>query len=203
MKHIGLFGGTFNPIHYGHIRAIQELYHHTPVDSIICIPSKIPPHKQSAILCPAHHRLAMIQHALKQESAITCSDIEIQRPAPSYTIDTIRYFRSYYPPSTNLLFYTGADSLQHLHKWKQIADIVHECQLIIFTRPGHNLRITNELIQILPKNKIKELEKNIVSITTPSISSTEIRTRIKNNQDIHSLVPSSIAEYIYTNKLYA
>ncbi|HSM73080.1 MAG TPA: nicotinate (nicotinamide) nucleotide adenylyltransferase, partial [Desulfobacterales bacterium] len=118
MNRIGLFGGTFNPIHLGHLRSAQEVLEAFDLQRILLIPSALPPHKEPEFLANAADRLAMIRQATLGHTGLSVSDVEITRPGPSYTIDTVRFFKRSLPADTRLFLVVGLDAFLEIDSWK-------------------------------------------------------------------------------------
>ncbi len=191
---IGIFGGTFNPPHYGHLIVAEFIREEARLDKIIFIPCSIPPHKQndeylSQIASP-EHRFEMVRLAINGNKFFEVSDIEIKRGGVSYTIDTVNYFASNFPEEKFYLL-IGADQFAEFHTWKKPEEIVKKVNLIVFNRPGF----------VIPQT---EFSKFATFITIPNIeiSASTIRKRIKLGKSIKYLVPPAVEEYILTNRLY-
>jgi nicotinate-nucleotide adenylyltransferase len=191
---IGIFGGTFNPPHYGHLIVAEFIREEVGLDKIIFIPCSIPPHKQnneylSQIASP-EHRFEMVKLAITGNKFFEVSDIEINRGGVSYTIDTVNYFVSNFPEEKFYLL-IGADQFAEFHTWRKPDEIVQKVNLIVFNRPGF----------VIPKT---EFSKFATFITIPNIeiSASTIRKRIRHGKSIKYLVPPAVEEYIFVNKLY-
>lgn len=200
-KRIGIIGGTFDPIHYGHLIAAQWAKESFALDKVIFMPAGSPPHKLNNNVLAAEHRYIMALLATNDQPSFEVSSMEIKREGPSYTIDTINELhRLYNDKDTQILFITGADSILNLHTWKRYEDLLRKCFFIAVTRGGYN---TLKLYK-----RIEELQriygKRIYNIEIPSvgISSTELRKRISNNKSVKYLLPYMVEEYIKKNKLY-
>lgn len=195
---IGLMGGTFNPIHMGHLIISEFLRITFPLDKVIFIPSGNPPHKNNDI-AESNHRMSMVNLATSQNPFFEVSSIELKRTGKSYTIDTIKEIKDIYP-NDELYFIIGSDSLLDLTSWKDFESLISKTNFLICGRPEN----TEESIL----NKIDELTKeynsNIIYIKGPliEISSTLIRDRIKDQKSIKYLVTGEVEEYIYKNNLY-
>jgi len=190
--HIGLFGGTFNPIHTGHLIIADALINQTSINKIIFIPAAIPPHKQNQTISAAKHRFKMIQLAIQDFPEFEVSDFEIKRGEVSYTIQTVQCFLDRYTSDT-LYFIIGADSLAEMKLWREPERLIHMIRFIVVNRPGFDM------------NEIKpEFHENVLWVNTPliEISSTQIRQQVRNHQSIRFLVPSTVENYIHKNALY-
>ncbi|CUU02476.1 nicotinate-nucleotide adenylyltransferase [Candidatus Thermokryptus mobilis] len=191
---IGIFGGTFNPPHYGHLIVAEFIREEVGLDKIIFIPCSIPPHKQNdeylfQIASP-EHRFEMVKLATTGNKFFEVSDVEINRGGVSYTIDTVNYFVSNFPKEKFYLL-IGADQFAEFHTWRKPDEIVQKVNLIVFNRPGF----------VIPQT---EFSKFATFITIPNIeiSASTIRKRIKLGKSIKYLVPPAVEEYIFANKLY-
>ncbi len=186
---IGILGGTFNPIHIGHLILAEEALSKLCLDKVIFVPTFIPPHKSEEELIDANHRYRMIELAIKDNPAFEVSDIELRRKGKSYSVDTLKQFKKRFGKFTKLFFITGSDSLGELFSWKDINDIFKLSQFVVANRPGY---------------PFKELPKHaeIVLITPIEVSSSEIRKRIREDLSIKYLVPDSVRNYINKKRLY-
>jgi nicotinate-nucleotide adenylyltransferase len=188
---IAIFGGTFNPIHKGHILLARQAKKSQKLDKIIFVPAYIPPHKKSKGIISADKRFRMIQLALSGKPYLDVSRYEIDRKKKVYSIETIRHFRRVFPKDTRLFFLIGADSLKGLNQWKDLKKLFNLCEFVVFSRPGFNLS------GFRLKPDIKTVEINALDI-----SSTVIRQRIKKGKSISGLVPKPVADYIRRKGLY-
>lgn len=199
-KHrVGIMGGTFDPIHVGHLITAETVRSEYKLDKIVFIPAAIPPHKQEQLVTPAFHRYNMTVLATNTNPFFEVSPIEMNRPGPSYTIDTIYELLEKYGKDTEFYFITGADAIAEISTWDRAKELLGICQFIAATRPG-----------CLPDvNHIKEYfgglgEEHIHRLNTPEleISSTDIRMRVKNGMSIKYIVPLAVEQYIYKEGLY-
>ena len=140
-KKIGIFGGTFNPIHVGHLRAAVEIQEGFGLDAVYLIPSASPPHKGRANLAPAADRMAMVQKAIEGHRGLRASDIELKRKGPSFTIDTVCSFRKHLPEDAWLYLVMGLDAFLEIETWKSYQDLLHIIPLIVINRPDHQGRL--------------------------------------------------------------
>ncbi len=192
MKRIGISGGTFNPIHMGHLFMAQTALEKFDLEKIIFVPSFLPPHKSCQNILDASKRLEMARLAVKDNPSFEVSDIEINRTGKSYTIDTLRSFRRQYPSDTKFFFILGYDSFADLHRWHQINELLKMTSFIVINRPG--FKPTNPRI---PKRKV-------FSAIMPGldISSSYLRRAMACGKTIKYLVPDSVLAYIRKNNLY-
>lgn len=211
---IGLFGGTFDPIHWGHLRSAEEVSETFDLDRVLFIPASIPPHKQGQTHTPARHRLAMVRLAVARNPRFKVSTVEISRPGVSYSIDTVRYFVQKQRKGDSLFFIVGLDAFREIGSWKDFADIFPLCDFIVTSRPGSKdsdpLRGTGVAVKKLfcydPKEKIYRHKSGtrvfFIRLTDIAISASEIRRRIKERESIRYLVPLAVETYIKRQGLY-
>src|SRR3989338_3040523 len=185
---IGILGGTFNPIHIGHLILAEEVREKLKLDKVIFVPTYLAPHKDNSDLAPAHARLAMIKLAIKGNRYFLASDLEIKRNGRSYTIDTMKEFKKLYPQD-ELYFIIGSDLLKYLDDWKDLQEIIKMVRFIVATRPGYPLEKIPSHISTIP-------------IRAVDISGFEIRKAIKENKSFRYLVPELVLKYIVSKKLY-
>jgi len=196
---IGIMGGTFDPIHIGHLIIAEESRVNFDLDKIIFVPTGEPPHKNLKNVTSAKDRYEMTLLSIMHNPYFYISDIEIKREGLTYTIDTIRYFKKRYPKS-EIFFIIGADSLINIDKWKNSEELLRESKFIVAKRVGIEYSLLEERI-----NEINDKYSKIVfSVTTPyiDISSTDIRKRVKNGENIKYYLPLDVEAYIKKNRLY-
>lgn len=218
---IGIFGGTFNPIHLGHLRAATELRAGFGLDAVYLIPSASPPHKGTAELASAHDRMEMVRKAIKGHTGLRASDIELKRQGPSFTIDTVCAFRKHLPDDTWLYLIMGLDAFLEIETWKAYQDLLHIIPLIVINRPEHQGRlqpsVSNAVSSLLEKSPLQGYECSmdtpcfthcekqpifVYNVTAMDISSTRIREMIRHHQPIDFLVPEAVRTYIEAKGLY-
>lgn len=188
-RRIGLLGGTFNPIHLGHLILAQTVLETIDLERVIFIPSYLPPHKSAAGVIDSEHRFRMTELATGDNSRFQISDFEVSRSGKSYTIDTVKHFRSKFPRPDRLFFLIGYDSLATLHKWKYISELKKEVEFVSVTRPGTDIR----------KTKIKTRR---VSMPEIEISSSMIRKNRRSGKSIRYFVPGAVDSYIDEHAIY-
>ena len=208
-RRIGLFGGTFNPIHLGHLRGAEEIREAFGLQEVIFIPAADPPHKMTEEIIEAHHRLEMVKRATRKNPQFFTSDAELKRPGKSYSIDTIRYFREKFKDS--LYFILGRDAFVEIETWKDFQSLFSFCNFIIMVRPG--------VIQasLLPAGLAPAFRYdqgvsgwihgsgNIIffkEINFLDISSTKVRELVEKGASIKYLVPPEVEAYIEKHGLY-
>ncbi len=190
---LGIMGGVFDPIHIGHLFTAEEARIKLKLDRVIFVPCLQPTHKRNGLVTDIKHRLKMTYLAVENNPYFEVSEIEVNRPGPSYTIDTIKEFRRIYGWQTPIYFITGADAFLEIDTWFKKDELLQLCQFVAATRPGYDL---NKL-----HNNFKKVLK-IMEIPALAISSTDIRYRVRNSLSIRYIVLDAVREYIYKNKLY-
>lgn len=198
-RRIGILGGTFDPIHVGHLMTAEAVRDEFSLDKVIFIPAAVPPHKMDQQVTEARHRYLMTVLATTSNPHFDVSSIEMDRPGPSYTIDTIYELKRQYGENTDLFFITGADAIADIPTWDRIEELLGLCQFIAATRPGFLPNVDNikDYFGELGSTRIHRLE-------TPEleISSTNIRERLKRGFSIKYIVPAAVEDYIYKEGLY-
>ncbi|MBM3249819.1 MAG: nicotinate-nucleotide adenylyltransferase [Candidatus Omnitrophica bacterium] len=185
---IGILGGTFNPIHIGHLILAEEAREKLGLDKVIFVPSFLPPHKDNSDIAPAGMRLAMVKSAIRGNKYFSFSDTEIRRDGKSYTIDTVKEFKAKFPKD-DLYFIIGSDLLKYLDDWKDLGEIIQMVKFIVATRPGY------------PLEKIPGYIRTVATRAV-DISAFEIRERVKQARSFRYLVPESVFNYIVRKGLY-
>ena len=198
MKRIGLMGGTFDPVHYGHLVTAEQAYYQFDLDKVVFVPSGQPPHKMGKQITSREHRYMMTVLATTSNPHFEVSSIEVDRSGPSYAIDTVRAFRDRYGYDVGLYFITGADAILEMLEWKDSDDLLDLCEFIAATRPGYALH-SDKIEQIFGHraNKIHFLE-----VPALAISSTDIRERLKDGRPVRYLLPDMVINYIELVGLY-
>jgi nicotinate-nucleotide adenylyltransferase len=193
---IGLVGGSFNPIHRGHLAIARSARETLGLDRVVLVPSARPPHKRDSTLAPAEDRLAMARLASKDEPGFEVSAIELERTGPSYTIDTVRSFLAA-SPGAEVHFVIGADSVPELRTWKDARALLGLAKFAVAVRPGYDL--TRDL-----RDLEREFGVRLTMIPTEPdpLSATEIRDRVREGKSIDGLVPAAVRDYIVARNLY-
>lgn len=197
-RRIGILGGTFDPIHMGHLITAEIVRVSAALDEIIFIPAARPPHKENKGEAPAEDRLLMVQCAVEGNPAFSVSDIELRREGPSYTVDTIAAL-SEQLGDAELFFITGADAMNDLYRWHDPVRLLHSCTFIVAARQGVELDESRLAEQFSPEQRSR-----IRIVPTPhlEISSTVIRARVRAGRSIRYLVPRAVELYIEERGLY-
>lgn len=210
---IGLFGGSFNPIHFGHLRGAEEVREALALDLVYFIPAASPPHKPGAVLAPADHRLRMVQLATKGNRHFMVSDVEIRRSGRSYTIDTLRHFIATMRGRPELFLLMGGDQFAELETWKDCDEITRLCNIVVHTRnsaPSAGaadppLAVLNRLGYALSNSHyVHPSGYNLFFVPTTflPISASLIRKILSERKSIRYLLPSDVVDYIQHHGLY-
>ena len=197
---IGVLGGTFNPVHIGHLILASEIREAAGLEKVLFIPACCPPHKVAGDMLPGEHRLRMASLAVAHNPCFEASDIELRRDGVSYTFDTVTELRRQHPDD-DFHFIIGADSVPELASWYKIGELVRLCTILIGDRPGHDLH-WEPLEKVLPEATVDELRGGVICTTPIGVSSSEIRSRIRQGRAIRYLVPAKVEEYISEHGLY-
>lgn len=196
---IGIIGGTFDPIHNGHLLIAENSRKAFNLDKIIFMPAGIPPHKRDKDVSSNIHRYNMTLLAINNNDYFFLSPLELKKEGVSFTIDTIKYLNSIYK-DTEIYFILGSDSLFQIDTWKNYKELLTLCNFIVAARPNYNnekLKATVEDLNGLYNSSIHILEGPVLDI-----SSSEIRERVRKGVSISYLVPESVEKYVYKHKLY-
>jgi nicotinate-nucleotide adenylyltransferase len=192
MKNVGIFGGTFDPPHLAHLIAGERAVEAFALEKLLFIPASIPPHKSDVRISAAEHRLAMVEIATKGNDRFAVSRIELDRPAPSYTIDTLYEIQQQYSPGKIFLF-IGLDQFATFNTWRETEKIFEMAEVVVMARPTH----TFDEIDLELMKRVK-----VLSIPLLDISSTDIRERVREGKSIRYVVPDGVREYIAKQRLY-
>jgi len=194
---IGIIGGTFDPIHHGHLFVAEEARVRYALDRVVIIPHGQAPHKDQSGISPGEHRFAMCALAAAANPAFEASRIELDRPGRSYTIDTLLALRDEHGASAELHFLIGADAVLEIMTWYRPDDVLREAKFIAVNRPGSDLSTLADVIG-------KKRAARVLTMHVPGleISSTDIRRRVRVGEAVRYLVPDVVAEYIEAEGLY-
>lgn len=190
---IGILGGTFNPVHSGHLAIAQNVLEEFCLDKVVFVPSCSPPHKKSPDIAPAGERFKMCTLAIQNQKAFTVSSLELERGGRSYSIETIKEFHNLYGRESKLYFIIGLDAALDIATWKKSEELLRSCEFIVVPRPGFDAAGISKKFS----EKIK-----LARTPGPDISSADIRGRLKKGGSINNLVPPEIEAYIRQKKLY-
>lgn len=205
---LGVLGGTFDPIHNGHIAAAVAAQQALALDRVMLIPSRIPPHRAGPATATAEDRFAMVQLAAAGQPGWTASRIELDREGPSYSYDTLTALRD---PGTQIYFIVGADAFAEIDTWNRFPAVLDLAHFVVVSRPGNTLDSLRERVPTAfsrpfaatqgaqPSTDTRVI---LVEANTPDISSTDIRRRVRAGEGLHGLVPDAVAAYISSHRLY-
>lgn len=198
-KKIGIIGGTFDPVHNGHLKAAEIVFEQMDLDELIFIPAYVAPHKVDIETAPSQDRLNMVKLAISTNENFKCSDIEIKRKGISYTYDTLKSLKENSFLEDELFFVIGMDSFLELNTWNNLTGILKLATLIVATRPGFE-----EAVEKFSKSISANKNNRIKYLNAPGlgISSTEIRDKIQNNDPLEESLPNSVIKYIKEQGLY-
>ena len=205
---IAILGGTFDPIHRGHLQIARNALDGSSVDQVFFIPCAIPPHKTDSKLVGARHRMAMVRAAIAEEPGFQALDIEIKRGGTSYSIDTLRQLRKE-RARDQFFFLLGSDNLQSIGTWRDFHKLIQLCEFLVIKRPGslipyplrpdHPLRFSP---LSAPKKEIDLLRFHVLKGPTLAIASSDIRRRLREGKKVSHLIPPTVHKYIQTHRLY-
>ncbi len=201
-KRVALFGGTFDPIHLGHTTVAEAAAAQIGAEKLIFIPAKCSPLKGFSPHAGDEDRLAMITLAIAGRDNFAVSDCELKRPAPSYTLDTVRQFKRQYGPETSIHWLLGADSVGDLVHWYKVRELIDECNLTTMQRAGYAPPDFERFISLWGLERVAKLKRNIVQTPLIDISSTEVRRRLAAGEDLRGMLYPDVIEYIRQHGLY-
>ncbi|UCF78631.1 MAG: nicotinate-nucleotide adenylyltransferase [Candidatus Eiseniibacteriota bacterium] len=191
---IGLFGGTFDPIHVGHLIIAEQARESLGLSKVIFVPSGVPPHKHHRRISDAASRLEMTRLAIEGNEHFELSDFEVGHEAASFTVETVHHFKRTLGQQVELFLILGADSILEISTWKEPEKLLSQCRPVVAGRPGYDLgKLEPEL-----RKRVRILEGVLVDV-----SSTDIRSRVASGRSIRYLVPASVASFISERKLYS
>jgi nicotinate-nucleotide adenylyltransferase len=217
---LGLLGGSFNPIHYGHLGIARGACEELGLSDVLFIPTGDPPHKREGTLAPAQDRFEMVRLAIAGNPCFGISNIEVVRKGKSYSIDTVQAVQNQYGPGTDLYFLIGLDAFLDFATWKEPHALLRACHFVVISRPGQSFRRLETLPMLPPLNPqgLAELDEGkrtrleialppcpgIVCLSLPpcSISASDIRERIRNGMPLANLLPVTVESYILRRQLY-
>lgn len=225
MVRLGIMGGTFNPIHYGHLVAANEARACHGLETVIFVPAAIPPHKEPSEIIDPHHRLTMTTLATLSHPHFHVSSVEVDRPGASYSVETVAALKQIYPEPLSIYFILGIDAFVDIATWRQPDILLHNCHLIVTSRPGYRLpeALDSPLLQLssaYPGLAFAKTEGEddrlaaryhirgtpyqifVQDIPPLDISSTRIRQRVRRGHTIMYLLPETVEQYIRKHQLY-
>lgn len=211
---LGIFGGTFDPVHLAHLRCAEEARETLHLDRVLFIPAAAPPHKRHRPVAPAAHRLAMLRRAVAGHPAFRVSAMELARSGPSFSVDTLRRLRAQLPGSTQLVFLLGLDAFREIHTWKDYRTLFTLADFAVFARPGYALRSFRAVLPVATRGDFcygrdrqtlkhkSGSQVRFLDLTALDISASTIRERVRRAQSVRYLVPLPVERYIARHRLY-
>ena len=200
MRKIGILGGSFDPVHNGHIGLARDAKDQLGLDEVLMIPAKLQPFKLDKKMVSGEQRLEMIRLAVENMPGITACDYELRQEEISYTYKTLKAITEMEGPETEVYFLTGTDSLLQIHRWKNADELLHNYNFVVGSRPGYK---DDELRECIERLK-RDYNTNVTKVDNHqlNISSTEIRERLESGQGLSGLVPEVVERYIIKHGLY-
>ena len=217
---IGLLGGSFNPIHNGHLHIANYVYNILALDRVIFIPTGDPPHKSASSLAPAHHRLAMVKLATEPHKYFVVDDREARSSTVSYSVDTVSQLKKEFPNGTELGFIIGLDAFLDLQSWKQATHLLDNCHVIVCSRPGVTFTQLQSmpLLPPIPQPSLYNLNKQntrrldislpsgssvtLLSVPPCEVSASHIRQQVALKRPVGAWLPPTVKSYIIQHQLY-
>ncbi|MGQ9627735.1 MAG: nicotinate-nucleotide adenylyltransferase [Anaerolineae bacterium] len=195
---VGVIGGTFDPIHIGHLIIAEEARVRLSLEKVVFVPAGLPPHKMENHVSPAEHRLEMVKLAIADNPYFSLSLVDVERFGPSFTVETIELLRQEWGPQAEIFFIMGQDSLVDILTWHKPQRLINLCRIVALSRPGFRVDM-EELEKSLPG-----ASSRIILLNSPevAISSTDIQRRVREGLPIKYQVPEAVEEYIYKHGLY-
>ncbi|KAF0197732.1 MAG: nicotinate-nucleotide adenylyltransferase [Bacillota bacterium] len=197
---LGIMGGTFDPIHWGHLVTAEAARHQFKLDQVLFVPSGQPPHKQGRKVSSPEHRYLMTFLAIANNPMFHISRLEIDRPGFTYTYDTVSHLKAEYGQNIELFFITGADVMRDILTWYKAEELLSICHFVAASRPGFTL------LDYMAHADLSRFKENgsihLIEVPAMAISSTDLRRRITIGEPIRYLVPEAVENYIYKNHLY-
>jgi nicotinate-nucleotide adenylyltransferase len=198
LQRIGVIGGTFDPLHYGHLAAAEEVRVRANLSKVLFVVAGIPPHKLNEEVTAVEHRLAMVKLGIASNPHFQISRVDVDRPGPSYSVDTISILLEQYGESTEIFFIMGLDSLVEVPTWHQPQRLIELCHLVAVTRPGFDVDI-RRLEESVPGISSRV---EIIDMPALDISSSELQRRVSEGLPIKYQVPEEVERYIEEQHLY-
>ena len=201
-QRIAIFGGSFDPVHVGHLDVAEAALCRHKLDLVFFVPARLQPHKPTEPHASGEQRLEMISLAIRTNPQFAVSDCEIRRPGKSFTVDTIREFRAALGPDAALFLIIGSDSLRDFSRWHGVNELASLCEIIVAARPNEPLSNIDALSECLAPEQIESMKRLSITATANPTSATEIRRRRTQGEKITELVPAAVEDYVARNNLY-
>jgi len=193
---VGLFGGSFDPIHHGHLILARSVMEAMNLTRVIFLPSRSPPHKPEREFLDANHRAEMVQLAIEGEPRFEFGDFDLIRHGPCYSFDVVLHFRKRFGEEVELCWIVGADSLGELPTWHRFKELVDACRIVTALRPGWDEIDWSALGQVFSEAQVARLREGVIRTPRIEISSTDIRARLREGRSIAYLVPEPVRSYL-------
>ena len=202
MARIALFGGSFNPIHLGHLAAAEGVVDALSLERVVFVPAGTPPHKTPSCLAPAAHRMRMVELAVRDNPRFELWDFEARASGTSFTIDTVRDWKRNHGAAGPVDFVIGADTVRELPTWRSIGELFEECTFVVVSRPGWGDEVPNELADQVGRERVDAMWRRKVNVPLVDVSSSELRRRLAEGRSVRYLVPDAVIAYIREHGLY-
>ena len=216
---LGLLGGSFNPVHNGHLAIARQTRESIELDQVLFVPTNHPPHKQNGDMASARDRYEMVRLAISSDLTLAISDVEILRPGKSYSIDTVRLLRQEYGAQTQLFFLIGLDAFLEFPSWREPQALLDLCPFVVLSRPGLSFQAlsTVALLPPIPRSSLADLDTGRLSrldvplgaqrltclqLSPCAVSASDIRTRVRRGLPVANLLPPLVESYILQHHLY-
>jgi nicotinate-nucleotide adenylyltransferase len=201
-RRIGILGGSFDPVHLGHLVAAEAARDRLELERVLFVPAWSPPHKTDRALLPAADRLRLLRLAIRDNPAFEVSDVEVRRGGTSYTLHTLLELRRRFGPRANLFFLIGADSLADLPTWYEARRLLRLARFVTYPRPGVDLERFRARLAALGKANAARLQRDVLDAPEIGVSATDVRRRIAEGRSIRYLVPEAVRRSIERRGLY-
>lgn len=215
MERIGILGGTFNPIHMGHLKVADTVQRSFYLSKILFVPSYIPPHKESLGIAAPSDRMKMVELALASSPRFIPSSIEIRAKGKSYSILTLKKLKKLYPQAS-IFFILGIDAFLEIDTWKEYREVLQQCFFVIVSRPGYRLEDARSVLEENYRERMIEISEServredmlqayrlfLLSMNSVDVASTEIREKIRSGESVRGMVPQAVEKYILEKRLY-
>lgn len=201
MSRLGILGGSFDPVHYGHLLLAENAREQCGLNRVVFVPAAVPPHKQDHPMAPASDRIGMLELAVAGNEALEVSRYEVDRGGISYTIETLRHFHAEYPEA-DLFLVLGTDMLSDLPTWREATEVLRLATPIVACRPGFGELDWEPLRAIASDRRIAQIRSYVIQMPLVGLSSTEIRCRVARGRSIRYQTPRAVEQYILTHGLY-
>jgi nicotinate-nucleotide adenylyltransferase len=202
-RRAGLLGGSFDPVHEGHLSAAESAARSLSLERVILVPASLPPHKPEGTRAAGADRLAMLELAVRDRPLLAVSDVELRRPGPSYTVETVRELGRELGSGVGLCLLVGTDAVRDLPTWREPEEILRRAEPVVLERPGEPPVDWGSLSRELAPEIVERLERAVLPLGRPlDVSSTEIRRRLGSGETVDGLLPRAVIDYIRRRRLY-